>query len=1131
MQYQHTLLTEWISPEDWNHTPPSVRSLVGSLLTQYEFLRDEKNLIQFLDLMPIGVVIYDADRQLIYRNDLGRSLLSGDLARSLGRDQQIGDNSKNLATQPTLDAILETPILQALSGQSITTDQLEFCYPDRTVYLEISVNPVWNDQGQVIYAIATLKDISNQKQIEATKKANEDALHQSEMRYRYIIETQTDFILHSQPDTTITFANQALCQALGCPLSDVIHRRWVDFVDPEDLPKTLQKILTLSPDHPQFTTENRDRRADGQVGWTQWINQGIFDDHGNLIEIQSVGRDITPLRQIETALRESEERQRTILQLNAVGTWDWNLQNHQVIWSDQVFELLDIEPTITPSYQAFQKVVYPDDLPSLKRWLLQLVKSGENHQHEFRVILKNSTIRWLQAKAKRLHRSQNPLHLLGILLDISDHKRSENARFAALEALRQSELRFRNMAANVPGAIFRYLLRTDGSDAVLYMSPGCHKIWEIDASLVEQNATLLWDVIHPDDREAMYTSVMNSANTLQPWSHSWRIITPSGQQKWLEASGQPEQQPNGDIIWDTLILDVSDRKKSEINLRLSEERYRLLAENTNDLICLHRLDGRYLFVSPSCKSLLGFLPEDMCNQKPTLFLHPEEADRVNQAIRAAILSQEPTSIVHRMRQKSGSYIWFETLTKTILDQQGKPIQLQTTSRDITERIQVQNQLQYDALHDALTGLANRNLLMERLELALHRAKRFETYQFAILFVDLDRFKIINDSLGHLVGDRLLVTIAQVLQGNLRSTDLAVRLGGDEFVILLDEIQDIKEAIRAAEHILSEFQAPWIIEGREVYTTASIGIVLGNRHYHQSVHLLRDADIAMYQAKQRGKSRYEIFNVEMHAQALRRLNLENDLRQALERQEFTLYYQPIVCLDNGYLVGFETLVRWQHPTQGLKAPSDFISVAEETGLITALDYWVLHNACRQLATWQSIFPEMETLWVHINLSAQDLRRQDLLDEIDRALLQTNLAGECLTLEITESMLIEDIESTIALLNRLKQRGIQISIDDFGTGYSSLNYLHRLPVDSLKVDRSFVNQIQANSSNLQIIETIATLSTSLNIDAVAEGIETPLQWQKLQALGYRFGQGYLFSRPLSQADTEALLASGSYIYQRS
>ncbi|MEY3870118.1 MAG: EAL domain-containing protein [Microcoleaceae cyanobacterium] len=581
----------------------------------------------------------------------------------------------------------------------------------------------------------------------------------------------------------------------------------------------------------------------------------------------------------------------------------------------------------------------------------------------------------------------------------------------------------------------------------------------------------------------------------------------------------------------------------------SEERYRLLAENINDLVCLHQPDGRYLYVSPSCEALLGYHYQELMGQDPYTFLHPDDRDRVTQEtltialkskpvgnpyafshtnhdrvteeIAQEELTEKPLPITYRMRHKSGNYIWFETLTTPIIDAQGEVVQLQTTSRDVTDRVLAQERLRHDALHDSLTGLPNRELLMQRLQYAINRTKRQENYHFAVLFLDLDRFKVINDSLGHLAGDELLIAIAQKLQSILRETDIAVRMGGDEFVILLDEIKDIKEAVRATERIFAELSLPLIMEDREIYITTSIGIAFGTKDYVEASHILRDADIAMYRAKNEGKARYEIFDPEMHKDAIKRLHLENDLRQGIEHQEFILYYQPIVELATNQLVGFETLVRWQHPTEGLKSPGEFIAVAEETGLISSLDYWVLRRACQQLATWQTVFPNISTMKVSVNLSAQDLRRQDLLEVVDGVLLETGLSGNCLTLEITESMLIEDVDATINLLRQFKERGIGISIDDFGTGYSSLSYLHRLPVDNLKVDRSFVNQMQEGRRNHQIVETIVTLSEHLKLDTIAEGIETLQQLERLQELGYKFGQGYLFSKPLSEKDAEAIL----------
>ena len=458
----------------------------------------------------------------------------------------------------------------------------------------------------------------------------------------------------------------------------------------------------------------------------------------------------------------------------------------------------------------------------------------------------------------------------------------------------------------------------------------------------------------------------------------------------------------------------------------------------------------------------------------------------------------------------------ETEKRELLENRNSVLEQQVSMRTAELKV-ASDMITHNALHDALTDLPNRRLLLQRIELAIQRSHQSNSYDYAILFLDLDQFKVVNDSLGHIIGDQLLISISKKLKAHLENVYLVARFGGDEFVILLEYIANIDQVIEIAESILNDFQIPLILNGGEIFINVSIGIVLGNKNYHQATDLLRDADLTMYKAKAQGRNSYKIFNVKMHDQAIKRLTLETDLRNAIDRQELMVYYQPIIDILNGdRLIGFEALVRWRHPIRGIVSPMDFVPVSEETGLIVVLDSWVFHEACQQLVKWQATFPALK---MSINLSAQNIHNPNLLTDIDRILAKTGLDGKSITLEITENILIADINQTIDLLSQIKVRNIQVSIDDFGTGYSSLNYIHRLPADYLKIDRSFVNQIQEASRNYQIVRTIIGLGNQIGLAIVAEGIETSEQLQILQDLGCQFGQGYLFSQPLSVQDIEA------------
>ena len=450
---------------------------------------------------------------------------------------------------------------------------------------------------------------------------------------------------------------------------------------------------------------------------------------------------------------------------------------------------------------------------------------------------------------------------------------------------------------------------------------------------------------------------------------------------------------------------------------------------------------------------------------------------------------------------------------------------QELKRQISERMLLQEQLLKMALYDALTGLPNRFLFMERLEEALKRAKQHPDYRFAVLFLDCDRFKVVNDSLGHFVGDELLVALARRLEASLNQTDTLARLSGDEFAILLTEIENINSVTLIADEILKALSFPFQLKRQEVFINASIGITLSNLDYEQSEYLLRDADTAMYRAKTLGKGQYQIFDSEMHNAAIEVLQLENDLRRAVNQQEFIVHYQPIIALPTGKIVGFEALVRWKHPQQGLISPTLFIPIAEETGLINPIGNWVLREACYQLQQWYHQKLTDYPLTMSVNLSVRQFAQPDLIEQIDTILAETQLNPQSLKLEITESVIMKNSQPVKVILQQLQERQIQLCIDDFGTGYSSLSYLHNFPIDNIKIDRSFISSLDGNSDNLGLVSAIMNIAQALKMSVTAEGIETAQQLEQLRVLNCDFGQGYLFSKPLDGKNATNLIESAT------
>jgi diguanylate cyclase (GGDEF)-like protein/PAS domain S-box-containing protein len=579
--------------------------------------------------------------------------------------------------------------------------------------------------------------------------------------------------------------------------------------------------------------------------------------------------------------------------------------------------------------------------------------------------------------------------------------------------------------------------------------------------------------------------------------------------------------------YQTLNAEVEERKAAERAVRASEERFRSLVQNSSDVISIVDADGGVRYHSESVRRVLGYDPAELVDGDPLSLVHPDDRERVGRFVAEAALRPGVTAAeTWRVRHRDGTWLHSETVAANLLeDPNVRGLVLNT--RDVSDRKELEAQLVHQAFHDGLTGLANRTLFTERVEHALARAAPGD---LAVLFIDLDDFKHVNDSLGHAAGDQLLVAAARRLQGCLRPTDVAARLGGDEFAVLLERVTDADGAATVAGRVLDTLHQPFGLNGRTIPIKASLGVATGRPGADEADELLRNADVAMYAAKAGGKDRYELFRPDMHEDMLQRLELEAELRHVADRDQLVLHYQPIIELVSGRITRVEALVRWDHPVKGLLPPPAFIPLAEEQGLIGPIGNWVLLQACLQARRWQDQFPDAPPLSVHVNLSGRQLEEQRLVGEVAQALETSRLSPRQLTLEITESVLVSDVEAMSTRLRELKGLGVLLAIDDFGTGYSSLSYLRRFPIDMLKIDKAFVDGIGKGREDTALAHAIVKLSHTLQLHTVAEGIEQAEQAAHLASLGCQDGQGFLFARPLNpEAMTELLaksLADGGF-----
>ena len=566
---------------------------------------------------------------------------------------------------------------------------------------------------------------------------------------------------------------------------------------------------------------------------------------------------------------------------------------------------------------------------------------------------------------------------------------------------------------------------------------------------------------------------------------------------------------------------VRNRVRAEREIAASEERYALAATGAHDGLWDWDLAAGTIYVSPRWKEIVGCAVDGVGTDPAEWFgrIHPDDRMRVHADLFRRGDSGSLVESEHRIAHADGGWRCVLVRGVRVVDERGAIVRMAGSQTDISERKRFEEQLVHDALHDPLTGLPNRGLFLDRLERAIAYSIRHPDTSFTVIFLDLDRFKVVNDRVGHVAADQVLTALARRLEACLRQGDTVARLGGDEFALLL---QDADDPAAVAHRIQQEMLQPFDAGGQQILVTASLGIALSSTGIERPEDVLRDADAAMYRAKARGRARFEIADAELHARSLQQLEMESQLREAVEGNQLRLHFQPVVLMETRALAGFEALMRWEHPVHGLRSPDEFIPVAEQSGLIMSLGRWALLEGCRQMQAWRRAYPGSEALWLSVNLSSRQFLHPQLVQEIHEVLAETGLPPDRLRLEITESVIMDDPAAVGAILHRLRASGIGVAVDDFGTGYSSLAYLHRLPLDTLKIDRSFVHQMHEDPTLEAVIQTVISLSGRLRLETVAEGVETDEEALALHRMGCRFGQGFLFSHPLPPDDAGRMLA---------
>ena len=840
-----------------------------------------------------------------------------------------------------------------------------------------------------------------------------------------------------------------------------------------------------------------------------------WNERREQIGVVGIAYDITEQFRAQQALLESEARFERIM----IGVPGMVYQLMQTPEGAQQFlyvskashDIYGIAPAqALQNAELLMGAVIDEEKAEFDESVAQSARDLTDWQMELTIVRADGERRWIRGQARPVKRDDGAVVWDGIIVDLTQSR-------AAAEALRQSQRALDEAQKLAHIGSFTWDLRSGES----VWSDEMYRMLEMEVGSPVPAPEEVLMRYHPDDRVAMMKSMETRAQQGRDARMQVRLLRRDGSIRHVETRSSIQFDSAGrPTILTGSLQDISERVEVERALRESEERYALAARGTNDGLWDWNLITGEIYYSPHWKAMIGYA-EDEIGHSPDEWLgrvHPDDLSRVREHMDEHLSGKNAgCECEYRLLHANGEYRWMLGRGLALFDAAGVATRLSGSQSDITQRKIAESQLERSAFYDALTNLPNRALFAERLNCTIARSNR-TPQTFAVLFLDIDRFKKINDSLGHFAGDRLLVEAAARFERCLRPGDTVARLGGDEFAVLLGDLSSVEDVHQVANRIHAELAAPFKLDGHEAFVTVSMGIALGQGNESSAEELLRGADTAMYRAKGAGRGRHQIFEATMHQRAVRLLEMETDLWRALERDELRLHYQPIISLKSGAISGFEALVRWQHPERGLVSPADFIPLAEESGLIVPIGWWVLEEACRQAKAWQNQFGP---LWMSVNLSPKQLSQTDILERVAGALQATGFDGHSLKLEITESVIMENTESASQMLRQIKELGVRFSMDDFGTGYSSLSYLHRFPLDTIKIDRSFISQMKPHARDHQIVNTIISMARGLRMNIVAEGVETLEQLQSLREMRCGYAQGFYISRPQPNEQIEELL----------